>query len=102
MVARPVYEAEVNTTRGLLDSRFNTGFLVLAGAPFPQGDGHLQAVEGGAVDRARLSELLVDVVEPAAAREVVDMTGSALCHELERKLSHYADTDGIYSSLPRP
>lgn len=76
-VASLVGKSEVNTTRSLLDCGGNATLLILDRAPLAQWDGHLEAVERGAVDLARLAKVLVDVV-PSIRIEVVYMAGATL------------------------
>lgn len=76
-VTSPVGKSEVNTTRSFLDRAGDAAFLVLFGAPLAQRDGHLEAVERGAVDLARLAKFLVGIVPPTAG-EVVNMAGATL------------------------
>lgn len=78
LVARPVGESEVDTTRSLLDRGGNAALLVLFRGPLAQRNGHLEAVECGAVDLAPLAKVLVDVVKPTSV-EVVDMVMATLC-----------------------
>lgn len=76
-VACPIGESEVNTARGLLDRRGNAALLVFNRAPLAQRDGHLETVERGSVDLARLAKVFVGVVEPIRA-VVVDMAVATL------------------------